>query len=170
MINTIPPPENWLQDLDKTEWIKGQLEKSPHTYITGYLGELLVLEALIYSNWQGFQPKSRKIGDIIATHKDTGERLKIEVKIARQSRRGRWQFLLYKNDKHGQTDCSNSDVVVLICVSKAGLLFSYVIPASEITTNKISISTHPLQYSGKYARFYQVLGGLGHWLNSSRMT
>ena len=167
MIKTIPPPENWLEAYDKTEWIIGQLKQSPHTKITGYLGELLVMEALIYSDWKAYQPKARKIGDIIATNKDTGECLKIEVKTARQSKAGRWQFLLYKNDEHGQTDCSYSDVVVLVCISKAGLIFSFILPASEITSNKVSISSHPLEYSGKYARFYQGLAGLGRWLNSA---
>lgn len=48
--------------------------------------------------------------------------LRLEVKTARRNARGNWQVMLKKDDKYGQTDCSKSDFLVIICLDDEGTI------------------------------------------------
>lgn len=104
-------------------------------------------------------------GDLMAINRETGEVWRIEVKTARRTRTG-WQFLLRKNDKHGRTDCSDSDVVILLAILKSGRAVPFVIPVAAIGTRKmISFRSHPEVYAGQWAQYRQkrklTLEGVG---------
>lgn len=139
-------------------WIRDQLTRTIDTRVTGYLGELLVLEALKKTRWRAYQPKAHKIGDLVITDTSTGEILKVEVKTARRDKKGRWQFCLNKNDKHGVTSIAHSDVVILLAIDNLNRVFPYVIPSSFFESRtKIALTTHPDKYAGRWSSFKQTL-------------
>lgn len=115
---------------NKLIWLKRQLDQSPHTKITGYIGEEIAIELLKQNGWHACRRKYRKGGDLIAFNKDTGEVLKIEVKTAKKSKNG-YQFCLKKSDRHGMTDCKYADVVLLLCITPAIAIIPFVMPPIE---------------------------------------
>lgn len=132
----------------------GHIRASDKTNITGDLGEQL-FKILLADNWLIKKPEDYHNGDFVITDTETGLRLKVEIKTSKRGKHG-FNFQLKKNDKHGVTDCSDSDILVLICIDKAGNPFAYVIPCEIVGgIKKISIRNHPTKYTGKYQKWYQ---------------
>lgn len=92
----------------------------------------------------------RHSGDICIVDPVTGELLKIEVKTAIESHRGRYGFCLIKA---GHTSIKHSDFVLLLCIDKHGKHYSYLIPTELIFSQHLTISSNPETYRGKYAPF-----------------
>lgn len=147
----------------KMLWLSRQLASSDKTTVTGFVGERVVMEHLSSSDWHTHQAASVNCGDVIATNRVTGETLRLEIKTAKKAKNGQYQFCITKADKHGATDYRHSDVVILICVDAAGGFYLYVIPASSLKLGqqRLSISSHPTVYNGKYSCFRQ------RWLDFS---
>ncbi len=77
--------------------------------------------------------------------------LRVEIKTAKRSKDGIWQFNLTKLN---HSDITKSDVVLLQCVIELGHVITYAIPTSAIATLKqIKITNHPTLYTGKYAQW-----------------
>lgn len=121
----------------------------------GSAGEMWVAGELSRSNWSvSFTKSGEHRGDLRAVHPVTGEILKIEVKTARQGRDKKWRFTLVK---HGCTDYRHSDVLVLLCALAAGDVVAYVMRTDDIPNRRqITISSHPANYSGIYAKYRQT--------------
>lgn len=90
-------------------------------------------------------------GDLCICDPSTGEFLKIEVKTAFESKRGQYQFCLFKPSF---TDCSYSDYVALLCIDKHRNHYLYIINAALFQRAKCcNISSHPTKYKGKWSSF-----------------
>lgn len=123
-----------------------------HTHALGAYGEFIARNFLEEHGYNVQSPDGTKHGDLIATG-DDGQALKIEVKTARESSRGRWDYQLFKSDRHGSTNHLNSDIVLLLAVTKA-TIFYYVIPSRKLRKkSKIAITSHPLSYTGQLAQY-----------------
>ncbi|NIT56290.1 MAG: hypothetical protein GWN00_08660 [Aliifodinibius sp.] len=125
---------------------------SYHEY-TGAFGEDYIVRLLRTSGF--FARKASNLlfsGDIECIDTETGEILKIEVKTSNENPyTGRFQFCL---KKPGHTDCTYSDFVILVCIDKNGKIYLYIAaPSCFDGAKKITISSHPTKYRGKYAAF-----------------
>lgn len=122
---------------------------SGKSHAIGALGENLVLNGLRrygLSCW--ITSHVGHCGDI-----RTKNGLRIEVKTAKQSAKGEYKFCLQKNDKHGYTNYSCVDYVLLQALSINGLIAYYLIPVSELTNKHITLGTN----SRKYASYQTTL-------------
>jgi len=146
-----------MQEPHRIKWLRMQMSSSPHTKVTGYLGELVVMEYLKTTRWFLYQPRRRKVGDLLAVDTETGWQIKIEIKTAKRGKKGKYQACLRKNDKYGQTDVSHADIVLLVCVDAAGGFYPFVIPNRDIGNEqkRLTISSHPMDYGGKYSKYRQ---------------
>jgi len=131
-----PALADYLSDTARTVGIYGEL----------YLARLFEAQGHKVST-------SHKAGDLTVVNRD-GEIVHIEVKTARRSKAGTWQFCLYKA-KH--TNHHNADLVVLLCVGRAGDLTPFVLPSNKLNAHKITIYRTPQDYSGIYARYRQSI-------------
>lgn len=147
---------------NRLNWILDQLTRVVDTRVTGYLGEILILELLKDTRWRAYQPRAHHIGDLVVTDTSTGEILKVEVKTARRGTyQGRWQFLLRKHDQHGVTDISHSDIVILLAIDDNNRIYPYVIPSKFMEQRtKVALTSHPEKYSGRIASFRQSIKSL----------
>jgi len=120
----------------KINWLTRQIGQSPHTKITGYLGEMVILEALRDSQkYQGSPTKTYHKGDLHVVNRKTGEYFRVEVKTAKRTKNG-WQFCLRKHDKYGQTNIDDADIVVLLCVGLSGAFWPFVLPKEAFGAKK----------------------------------
>lgn len=118
---------------------------------TGNIGENYVKQLLWDSGY--FAKKRRKkrfAGDLWTKSTQTHPTLNIEVKTANESQFGTYHFCLRKD---GHTDICYSDYVILVCIDRFGSKFCYCIPCSYLVTANISVTSHPLRYKGKFAKF-----------------
>lgn len=99
----------------------------------GRIGEMFVKVALEANGYLADILPERGAGDIRAVAPD-GQVVRVEVKTARLSKCGYFQFILKKKYKNGtfKTDCSNCDVVICLCVFPSKRVEIYVIPYSEV--------------------------------------
>lgn len=137
--------------------IVSQLNLSNNSYTAGANGEALAVHMLTRSGYQArLVPQCEHAGDIQATDPETGEIWRVEVKTARRSAAGRWQFILRKKDRHGVTTCDQADVVLLLAVLKSGAAVPFVIPCADAAgLQKIELPSHPEGYSGRWAAYRQ---------------
>lgn len=130
----------------------------PSAQALGALGEQLCYHLLTARGYtvSGVHPGEHR-GDLRAIT-PAGEVLRVEVKTARRSRDGKWRFLLRKANK---TDCSHSDVVILLCAMKTGYVVPFVIPTPALARRQQAcITSDPYNYAGKYARYRQPMHSL----------
>jgi len=115
-----------------------------------YVASILRLQGFLVSHIAQNQSKS---GDIRAVDKFTGEVHLVEVKTAKISKRGRWQFCL---NKGLHTQCTYSDIIVFLIIDKNEKIFMYACPSSFFRgTQNFTMSSHPTVYRGKLASFIQ---------------
>lgn len=139
----------------KLNWLTRQIGQSPHTKITGYLGEMVILEALRGNDkYRGLLAKSNKTGDMHVVNKDTGEYFKVEIKTAKRGKQG-YQFCLRKNDRHGQTNISHADIVILLCVGLSGAFWPFVVP-KEVFGRQKKAHIRNIETT-KYSEYRQTL-------------
>lgn len=122
-----------------------------HNTQVGDYGETYVSNILAYSGY--YVQKTAHIaysGDIRTINPQTGVIATIEVKTAVRDAKGKYKFCLAKP---GHTDYRYSDYVILVCLDSYNCHYIYVIPTSCITTNHLTVTSHPLRYAGKYAKF-----------------
>jgi len=127
-------------------------------YVLGDLGQIA---AERWFQQSGFQVISRnepwQPGHDLVIATGDGQQLRVEVKTARRGKDG-YQFILYKK---GKTSIANADLVMLIAVGDSGKSYTFLIPAGHIRhLKKIDITSHPLKYRGKYARYLQPANSL----------
>lgn len=137
--------------------IVSQLRLANNSYNAGVHGEHLAAALLEKAGYLvEFVRRDDHAGDLRATDQASGEVWRIEVKTARRSAAGRWQFLLRKNDRHGVTTCQQSDLVLLLAVLKTGTAVPFLIPCPALAgIQKIEIPSHPEEYAGKWAVYRQ---------------
>lgn len=122
-------------------------------YSCGPLGELLALILLCERGYEVTPSHRSKAGDLKAVS-PTGEIFRVEVKTARRCKDGKWRFTLEKN---GKTSIVNTDVVLLLAISKTGHATPFVIPTHQVLGKRqITISSNPRTYKGCYASFRQT--------------
>lgn len=64
-------------------------------------------------------------------------KIKVEIKTSHLNKQGRYNICLKKKDKYGQTNCQNTDYVVIILVDHNCLVTSVlVIPTSAVSNQK----------------------------------
>lgn len=120
----------------------------------GGLGEDILCEHLKAQGYHVNSTNSYHNGDL-TVYDNNGNELKIEVKTAKRSQSGHWQFLLKKNDAHGATNCADSDLVCLLQMHKMTINL-FVVPSGFLLgKQKISIRTRATDYNGKYKPFLQ---------------
>lgn len=130
----------------------------PTSRALGALGERLTYSLLKASGYQvsNTHPKEHR-GDLRVITCD-GEVLHIEVKTARQASDKKWRFTLRKL---GHTDHGDSDLVILLCVTRSGYTVPFVIPIEVLRTqNAAVISSDPYTYAGKFSRYRQHMTSL----------
>lgn len=137
--------------------IVSQLRLANNSYSAGVHGEQLAAALLERAGYRvDYVRQAEHAGDLKATDPATGETWRVEVKTARRERSGRWQFLMRKADRHGVTDCANADVVLLLAVLKTGTAVPFLIPCPALAgVQKITISSHPEEYAGKWSIYRQ---------------
>lgn len=127
----------------------------------GALGERVVIEALTKLGYIA-RPSSRTRGekfDIWAKNNQTGEVIRVEVKTSRRSKEGKYRFLLYRK---GKQDHSYADYVILLALTMTGYLGVFVVPQVVLANqHQAVITSHPLRYAGKLARYRRSLDDLG---------
>lgn len=117
----------------------------------GNAGERLAIALFRDFGFLAEKITERYSGDVRVIDPETGEILRIEVKIARQSKckREKWQFCL---NKQGFTSCSYSDFCLLIAVFRGGTC-CYLVPSSELSELKNIEISNPMKYRGKIAKY-----------------
>lgn len=139
-------------------YLERQIARSPHSKITGSLGELVIMEMLkLNERWRGYQPQRRKVGDLHVYSRVSGEQIKVEIKTARRGKGG-YQFCLRKRDKHGQTDVGHADIVLLLCVGQSGAMWPFVVPVHIFGQQK-GVRIRDVM-KGKYLPYRQNLNRL----------
>lgn len=94
----------------------------------GRAGELLA-QTIIEANGCQCDIEHIKFKGDLRVVTPSGCVLRVEVKTARQSKRGDWQFNLYKKSRAGiHTDCTGADAVLLIAVRPSGMCHLFLVP------------------------------------------
>jgi hypothetical protein len=121
----------------------------------GLAGELLVMDMLTAN---GYLVEVAHGYDLTAGSTETHEIKKVEVKTARMSADGSYQFVLAKE---GHTDHRRAEWLVLLCVTPDGEIFTYVVPVSAaMLQTKITIPTDPRKYRGHWQMYRQSAPGM----------
>lgn len=107
--------------------------------------------------------------DVVGTRWGTGGdllvcNLRVEVKTAYQNKDGGYRFCLCKDDAAGKTDHRKSDVVILLCCSRAGIITNFVLPIAALTTKDNIRIPRLKDYHGKYAEYRSRLTRFEKWL------
>lgn len=89
-------------------------------------------------------------GDLRVMVERTGIVRTIEVKTARPDAEKKYQICLRK---WGHTDCSDADYVLLLLNPISVFVYPFLIPSCELFSQRITISSHPTIYAGKYAKY-----------------
>lgn len=92
----------------------------------------------------------------------SGVVLRVEVKTARVSKRGYYEFGLKIKTKTGQirTDCANCDAILLLAISASGRVEIYVLPAKAAAN--VKVIKIPAKLSGKshWKQYRQFTGAV----------
>ena len=129
-----PMPNAWFQTCSPQE--------------LGTVGELIALKLLTEG---GYLVEHAHGFDLTAAHVFGKTIKRIEVKTARMSVDGGYQFTLLKE---GHTDHRKSDWLVLICITPDGAIYHYEIPTSAtMLMTKIEIPTDPRSYRGRWCQY-----------------
>lgn len=129
---------------------------------TGYTGESIAIEALKESHYGAKRSTKKQCGDVSLMLTD-GRELHVEVKTARVNSQGKYTFCLTKWGKYGKpkTCHTDSDFVLLLCVTKTQGIVPFLIPAVIIQgQNLIGISANCVFSGGKYDKYRQSLDSL----------
>jgi hypothetical protein len=130
------------------EWIQ---TASP--YQLGVLGELIAVDWLTNT---GYLVERARGCDLIAGDTVPKDMYRVEVKTARMSADGTYQFVLFKRD---HTDHKLSEFVVMLCVCPDGYIVAFVVPVSALLlVTKVTIPTDPRAYRGRFARYSNLPG------------
>lgn len=129
--------------------------RNPKAHSVGLYGETILYNTLTDKGYTVCTTKpGEKRGDLRVVDPETGEVLTVEVKTSRKGTEG-WRFTLWKKKSQNHR---HSDIVVLLAVCKVGLPIAFVIPTNDVRDlHSIRIPSHPMDYSGKYARYRQQL-------------
>lgn len=121
----------------------------------GLLGELTALAAFQRAGYNAERQRDKKRGDLLLVDKRTGEQIRVEVKTARKSKNGTWQFCLYRRKGRVCTDYRHADYVVLLAVTGTSAE-TFVIPTRDLDQKQIAF-TNP-QKSRKLTPYRCSLG------------
>lgn len=129
---------------------------------TGRIGEYIAIGALRESAYGAKPQQKKKCGDVVVTLTD-GREIRIEVKTAVVNKQGKFSFCLTKWGKRGQqfTCCTDSDFVLLLCVTKTQGVVPFLIPATMLSGQQlIGIGASCVFTGGKYGKYRQQLDNL----------
>lgn len=145
----------------RLKYMYKQMARSMNSHTLGRFGEDILREHLEAQGYIVMHTVASHCGDLTVVDADS-RLLKIEVKTARRGlKTRRWHFRLRKNDKHGVTSISDSDVVVLLQMNKLSI-DTYVVPVSFFGKRQKSftISNPASEYTGKLKPFLQKISNL----------
>ena len=130
-------------------------------YALGMAGETLVARYLELAGYPCDVGHKKGWGDLTAYPRGRSP-LSIEVKTDREGLDGSWRFTLVK---HWQgrwcADHRNCHYVIAVAVLATGQGVPFVIPAYALEgIRAFAISSHPMQYAGKWAGYRQRLNSL----------
>jgi Holliday junction resolvase-like predicted endonuclease len=135
----------------------GMLAASPHAI--GVAGECAVVRAL---RWGGYEVEAShplRRGDVVASR--GAKTWFIEVKTARASADGSFQFTLWKHWKGRLcTSHQRTDVVVALAVLETAQAVPYVIPTGLLLGHSKLKIGKPDKYKGKWAEFRQSMDAI----------
>jgi hypothetical protein len=143
-------PEQFSSAIRDDFLLSAYHEKKHHTSI-GHYGEQYADKLLTDSGY--FVQNCASMlhnGDLRVLDTQTGEILQIEVKTAFADHNNRYGFCLRKKN---HTSITYSDFCMLICIDKHCNHYIYIIPCGLLNSQFLRITSHPLQYAGKYAPF-----------------
>lgn len=129
---------------------------------TGRVGEYIAIGALRESQYGAKKQEKKKCGDVVVTLTD-GREIRIEVKTAVVNKQGKFSFCLTKWGKRGQqfTCCTDSDFVLLLCVTKTQGVVPFLIPAVMLGGQQlVGIGANCVFSGGKYDKYRQSLDSL----------
>jgi hypothetical protein len=128
----------------------------------GHAGESAAIYALEKAGYKATPTKKKHCGDV-TVHLRDNRKLNIEVKTARVSSQGKFLFCLTKWGQYGKpkTCHTDSDFVLLLCVSKDYMITPFLIPAVMLQgQNLVGISAKYVLDGGKYDKYRQPFSAL----------
>ena len=139
-------PEKYIPIIQ--EWIQ-----TASSYHLGILGELIAVDWLTNT---GYLVERARGCDLVAGDTVSKTVYKVEVKTARMSTDGTYQFCLFKRD---HTDHKLSEFVVMLCICPDGYIVAFVVPVAVLLMiSKVTIPTDPRTYRGRFARYSNLPG------------
>lgn len=129
---------------------------------TGSAGESIAIEALKEAHYGAKKSTKKQCGDVSFIATD-GREVHIEVKAARVNSQGKYAFCLTKWGQNGKpkTCHTDSDFVLLLCVTKTQGIIPFLIPAVMLQgQNLVGIGQGCVFSGGKYDKYRQSLDSL----------
>jgi len=146
---------------ERAIWDIARNAKGSHLAV-GYGGESIAIGAFQHIGWKAQHSRSKKCGDVeVFTPK--GAKMTIEVKTARVSKDGTYQFCLQKVNAQGKvkTCASDSDYLMLIAITKVDNVYCWLIPAFLVAgLKKITLQASALSGEGKYGAYRQKIDSI----------
>lgn len=127
----------------------------------GRTGELYAKILLEAHGYLADIDHERKRGDL-KVWSPAGTILRVEVKAARLSKDGSYQFCMNRKTKTGRvkTSCGDCDAVILLGITKAGRVEIYVLPAKAAQNYKIIKIRPKLKGKNRWAQYRQQCGNV----------
>lgn len=129
----------------------------------GTYGESLAKAALEKRGYiVSYTGTREKRGDLRVITPD-GELLRVEVKTARRTPSGKYQFSLRRDGVYLYTSIDHADMLILLAVTRSGVPVPFVIPVNHLspTLKQISMyAPHPSDYHGRYAKYRQAMNAI----------
>lgn len=124
--------------------------KAKHTRL-GANGEKHIMDMLNRLNFDVMWSENAFEGDLSVFSWANGETLKVEVKTAKQSAKGHYNFCLYRE---GKTDCKHADIIALVFYHKRKYVVRFISCDKVSHLKNLVIASHPDKYNGKYAKLW----------------
>lgn len=103
-------------------------------------------------------------GDLLVLTPETGQLNTIEVKMARWDKNHHFQVCCKKK---GHTNCAEADYTLILLNTAWNICYPFFIASDCIDTNKITISSHPLDYAGRWALYrYPHFRGIADYIRA----
>ncbi len=147
------PPQNKIEYTSQADFARWIDQAGPQ--FIGLLGEWLAMDWLLEA---GYLVERANPSDLVVGKPGIPGADPVEVKTARMSGEGTYEFTLFKD---GHTDHRHSKFLILLCLTPDGCIFPYIIPTSATALmTKVTITSDPRVYGGRWSEFRREPGKL----------
>lgn len=128
------------------EW-RRQIQRGISPQVLGTFGEDIARTCFEHVGYSVAKADSNFAGDLWV-YLPCGDRVKVEVKTARQGSEKRWRYCLKKTSAQGNTTCHHADVVLLIQITKINI-YAFLVPCRVIGNRSyLSVRSPQPDYKG----------------------